>query len=724
MSGGATYTQDGRIGQLTTDLGKDALLLMRLTAVERLSESFTIVVDAVSPEPVRLHALLGTNASIRFESDDRTDLNRFFNGQVWEYTELEHDEQGYHCRLTLRPTTEFATLSRRSKIWQAKSIKDIVLRVLGENNTTYTSSKLSDTYAAVEYIVQYQESDFDFVSRLMEYEGIYYFYTHTEDKHDIVLIDNRNGHVDMAPDNLMVMPRDERDHSYIWSVIERRGVAPTKVTVDDYDFEVPTQALRKSKAAATPGGTATDRYETGAGFAGTGVDNAEVYDFPSKYNQPTDSLSTRYSENWLGAHRRQMARSFAEGDAFSATVGSNIKLKFWNSNSLSSVESDYLIVGTTHRYSGPAYDSAGDEAEDMTVELELMPAADQYRPAQRTPRPRIFGPQTAVVVGPSGEEIYTDKYGRIKVQFHWDRDGKNDDQSSCFVRVVQSGAGKSWGSFSLPRMGQEVVVEFLDGDPDRPLVTGAVYNAANMPPTALPDNKTHFGWRSRSTKGGGGSNHLWVEDKKGEEVVWFRAERDYKMHVVNADEERQYDKGNRKVTFQEGNDELIITKGTRTETIEGHDTKTIKTGNRIVDIDTGNQETTLKTGNFTTTIKTGDETRDIKTGKRTTTIQMDESLEVKMGNRSAEIGLGNDKLTVKVGNVDIKLNLGAHKTDAMQAIELKCGMSSIKMDPMSITLESMMIKIKASLMFNTEGLLMEQKASAIHIVKGGLVMIN
>ncbi len=726
----AGYTQDGRIGILTTDLGKDVLLLRRMTAVERLSESFTIVVDAWSPNPAKLHTLLGTNATIQFLSEDRTDLNRYFNGQVWEYTELDSTD-GYNWRLTLRPTTEFSTLNRRSKVWQNKSVKDMVIAVLGESSTTH-SMKSSATYAAVEYTVQYQESDFDFISRLMEYEGLYYYYTHSDGAHEIVLIDDRNAHEDMTPASLLVEPRDERNHSYIWSVVERRGLGPAKVTVDDYDFEQPKTALLKSKPAATPGGTAPERFDNAGSYAGPSLAEAEVYDFPSKYNKPGEALSTRYSENWLGAHRRQMARSFAEGDAFSAAVGRNIKLKFF-AHEASPTESDYLIVGTTHRYAGPDYTSSAEQAEDLTVELELMPAADQYRPALRTPRPRILGPQTALVVGPSGEEIYTDKYGRIKVQFHWDRDGAEDDKSSCFVRVVQTGAGKNWGSFSLPRMGQEVVVEFMDGDPDRPIVTGAVYNGENGTPVLLPDNKTQFGWRSRSTKGGGGTNHLWVEDKKGEEVVWFRAERDYKMHIVNADEERQYDKGNRKVTFQEGNDELIITKGTRTETIEGHDTKTIKTGNRIVAINTGNLETTVKTGDETRTVKTGkrtttiqqDETLEVKMGNRDTAIKMgNDTLDIKMGNRKTELSMGNDALTLKMGNVDIKLNLGAHKTDAMQAIELKCGMSSIKLTPASIEIKSLMVKVEATAILETKGLMTQHNGTAMTMIKGGLVMIN
>ncbi len=680
----AGYSQARRVGQLHTPLGTDRLLLLRMTAVERLSEPYSVIVDCVSEDPQDLHKILGQIVSVRYFSASSTEHNRWFSGRVWEYVELERDEQGFHYRLTLRPDFQFMTLNRRSRIFQKKSAKDIA-------NSTLTFDKifaLNAAYTAMEYCVQYGESDFDFISRLLEHEGIYYYFEHGDGKHTMHLVDNRTAHTPLSPASADVLPRAaQHKHAHFWSVVERRGVGPVKYTVSDYDFETPSRDLKKTRPATEKLGVPAGRWKkTAKGTAGSWADSAEIYTYPAKYETKTAPNADRFNEAWLDAQRRQMARSFAEGDLFCATVGKKLKLKFKDM----STEAEFLIVGTTHRYSSPPYHTRGaGESESLTVEVELMPVAEQYRPAHRTPRPRILGPQTAIVVGPKGEEIYTDQYGRIKVQFHWDREGKQDEKSSCFIRVMQSVAGKSWGSFTLPRIGQEVVVEFLDGDPDRPLVTGAVYNADNMAPAALPDNQTQHGLRSRSTKGGGGYNHWWVEDKKGDEVVWFRAEREYKAHVVNANEERQYDEGNRTTLFKKGNDSL-----------------------------------TLSAGNLTTTLDKGDETRTLKLGKRTTTIQQDETLTVKMGNRSATINMGNEALTVKMGNVDIKVDLGSHKTEAMQAIELKCGMSSIKMDPASITIKSMMVKIEGSIMLETKGLMVQQEASAVHIVKGGIVMIN
>ncbi len=667
-----TYTQDNRIGKLSTDLGKDALLLLNLSATERLSTSYTVTIEAYSETAQPIHTLLGTPIGVSFTSTAHPNLTRDFGGVLWEYSELGAYDRGFRYRLVLRPDTEFLTLNRRNRIFQAKSVVDIVKSVL----TGSYQADLNATYGAVDYCVQYQESDFAFISRLMEYEGIYYYYAHTGNAAKLVLIDNANAHPDLTPASVTTASdKARRGDAPVWGVTERRGLGPAKVTVADYDFEAPATKLLASKAAAKVMGGPTGRDgQSGEGSAGAWSGTAEMYDFPAKYTSKTTAKAEHYGSAWLDAHRRRMARSFAEGELFAAAVGRRVTLQFEDGAS-----TEYLIVATTHDHRGPDYHS-GQGAETFACALELMPAADQYRPAMVTPRPRILGPQTAIVVGPSGEEIYTDKYGRIKVQFFWDREGKNDENSSCFIRVVQAGAGQGWGSFALPRIGQEVVVDFLDGDPDRPLVTGAVYNATNTVPAALPANKTQFGLKTRITKGGGGYNRLWFEDKKDSEVVWFRAERDYKANIVNKDEERQYDKGNRKTTFMEGNDELVITKGTRTETIEGTDKKTIKTG--------------------------------------------DETLEVSLGNRSATIKTGNDALKVSVGNVTIKVDVGKHTTEAMQSIELICGPSKIKLDPTQISMEAMIVKIEAKTMLQLKGLMVQSEASVMNVVKGGIVMIN
>ena len=682
-SSAGAYTQDNRIGRMTTDLGKDNLLLLALTATERLSESYTVSIDAFSTTPQPIHTLLGTPVGVAFASGADANVNRDFAGVLWEYSELGRDDRGYRYRLVLRPQAEFMTLNKRNRIFQNQSVIDTIKPLLAG---AY-EMKLSSTYEPVEYCVQYQESDFDFVSRLMEYEGIYYYYVHSGSSSKLVVVDDSVAHPDLEPASVKVMAQaDRRGDAPVWSVTERRGIGPVKATVADFDFEVPETQQLASKPAAKALGEPTKRgKQTGEGAAGAWSSGAEIYDFPGKVVYKTDDPSAkgkqsataqRYSEIRLGAHRRRMARSFANGALFSAAVGRRVTLDFEDGSS-----AEYLIIGTSHDYTGPSYDS-GEGEETFLCSLELMPATDQYRPALATPRPRIAGPQTALVVGPAGEEIYTDKYGRIKVQFPWDREGRKDENSSCFVRVVQSAAGQAWGSFALPRMGQEVVIEFLDGDPDRPLVTGAVYNGTNSTPAALPANKTQFGLKTRITKGGGGYNRYWFEDKKGEEVVWFRAERDYKAHIVHANEERVYDDGNRTTDFKTGDD-----------------TKT------------------LDKGSLTTLIKKGDETRTIETGQRTTTIDGNDTLEVKTGNRSTTIKMGNDTHKVAMGNIDVKADLGKISMEAMQSIELKVGGSSIVIDQIGIT-------IKGTVKVEIKGVMVQSSADAMQVIKGGLVMIN
>jgi type VI secretion system secreted protein VgrG len=320
----------------------------------------------------------------------------------------------------------------------------------------------------------------------------------------------------------------------------------------------------------------------------------------------------------------------------------------------------------------------------------LIPATVQYRPAMKTPRPRIYGPQTAIVAGTEGEEIETDKHGRIKVHFHWDHLAHAvGPTSSCWIRVAQSMAGGKWGGFVLPRIGQEVVVEFLNGDPDAPLVTGAVYNGANEPPYALPANKTRTTFKSRSSPKSQGFNELRFEDKAGSEEVFFHAEKDLNSVIDKGNETRNLNTGNRTTKISKGDETLEITKGKRTQTIQGNETLTIQSGDRKEEISKGNDD-----------------------------------LAIKMGNRSATLDMGNDEVTLKMGNRTIKLNLGKHSTDAMQGIELKCGTSTIKMTPMSIEIKSMMVKIEGEIMLQTKGLMVQQEASAIHIIKGGLVLIN
>jgi type VI secretion system secreted protein VgrG len=354
----------------------------------------------------------------------------------------------------------------------------------------------------------------------------------------------------------------------------------------------------------------------------------------------------------------------------------------------------------------------------------------------------VYGVQSALVVGPQSEEIYTDKYGRIKVQFHWDRLGKKDESSSCWMRVAQAWASNTWGAQFIPRVGQEVLVDFIDGDLDRPLVTGALYNAQKMPPYALPDNKTQSGVKSRSTAQGTAENfnELRFEDKKGSEDINFQAEKDFHRLVKNDDFlDVQHDqtikvKNARTETVAEGDETVTIAKGKRVvEVTEGDESLKVAQGNRLVTISQGNDTHKVETGkrivevkdNDELTVSTGDRVVKVQTGKDDTTVATgDSKLTVSKGNRDVTVSLGNDKLTVSMGNHEVKVNVGKSSTDAMGGIELKVGANSIKIDQSGVTITGMTVKVEGSIQTQIKGAITQINGDGMVQVQGGVIMLG
>ena len=332
----------------------------------------------------------------------------------------------------------------------------------------------------------------------------------------------------------------------------------------------------------------------------------------------------------------------------------------------------WFLVSVDHQVTDTTYRGGADTPHDYKNVFRVIPKTTPFRPAQRAMKPVVKGPQTALVVGKTGEEIWVDKYGRVKVQFFWDRKGKKNELSSCWVRVSQAWAGKNWGWVTLPRMGQEVIVDFLEGDPDRPIITGRVYNSDQMPPYTLNTNQTQSGIKSRSSKAGGTEdfNEIRFEDKKGSEMFTMHAQKDMETTVENDDTQ----------TIQRNR--IIKVDGTHTETIKGNTTVTISEGNHVRNVDKGNKTTTIKMGNETTTLNMGNQTHQLK-----------------------------------MGNHSLKMDLGKSTTEAMQSIELKVGASSIKVDQTGVTIKGMMIKIEGTIM-------VQMKGSAMVQIQGGITLIN
>ena len=512
----ATPTQATRNIALATPLGDDVLLLRSFSGIERLSETFEYDLDLVSQDKaIQFKDVVGQNVTLRLnlpEGDPRC-----FNGYISRFEQVAPDPEAdfFEYRAIMVPWLWFLTQTADCRIFQEKTVPDILEEVFGELGFTDYEKRLSASYRKWGYCVQYRETDFNFVSRLMEQEGIYYYFKHEDGKHTLVLCDSKSVHEPFAGyENIDFRPRVESSafgrRVTEWSVLQE--VQPGKYVHTDYNYEKPKLSLLTSSEIEK------DHAQAGA----------EVFDYPGEFPETGDG------DQYAKIRMEELAGDFeicnGSGKARGIAVGHKFTLE---NHPLDSQNREYLVTATSIMAGGGAYETAGDEQDEFSCSLTAIDAAVQYRALRKTRKPSIQGVQTAIVVGPSGEENYTDKYGRIKGQFHWDRYGQADENASCWIRVAQSWAGKKWGALFMPRIGQEVIVEFIEGDPDRPIVTGRVYNDECMPPY-LPDHPTKSTVKSLSSKGGGGFNELRFEDKKGEEQIFIHAEKDHHTRVKNS----------------------------------------------------------------------------------------------------------------------------------------------------------------------------------------------
>ena len=569
----------GVIGtKITSPLGDGVLSVENITVNEHLSGMFHIDLTMLSTSlEVDFDAIVGQNVTVTV--DRLSGTPRYFHGIVGRFDQGGKRDGNHVYHADVFPKLWLLTLSTDYRIFQAKTVPEIVKAVLTEHEVTAVKDDLKGTYTAREYCVQYGETAYDFVSRLMEEEGIFYFFEHTASAHALVLADDSSSHTAIAPASISVTPshsaREVED-----TIVEcgySRQLVTGGATVLDYNFETPANKLNSTVAGTATTGkfkAVENPGKFGTKDAGDRIAKlrAEAFELPA-----TTLSGMSY------------ARAFCAGYQF--TLAGHARASF---------NQAYVINRVSHSVNEAGYVNS----------FEAFPLSAPYRPAMRAPRPRVYGAQSAVVVGPSGEKIHTDKYGRIKVQFHWDTRGTSDETSSCWIRVAQDWAGKGFGTFFLPRVGQEVLVSFLDGDVDRPLVTGSVYNAVQVVPYALPANQTRSLIKTQTE--GEIHNELRFEDKKDSEEIWVQAAKDFKADVVNdrtwtvKHDSIETVKNDRTATIQEGNEKLVVTKG-----------------NRTVEIDEGNEVLTVKKGSRTVDVQTGDETYKVK-GKRTVTITGDE----------------------------------------------------------------------------------------------------
>jgi type VI secretion system secreted protein VgrG len=543
-----------RLAQVVTPLG-DKLMLHSVVGREELSRPFSYEITLLSEDTgIKASSLLGQGVTV--ELDLENDKTRYFNGIVTRFARGVGIGRHAAYSATIRPWLWLLSRTADCRIFQNLSVPDVIKQVFRDHGLTDFDDALSGSYRTWDYIVQYRETTMAFVSRLMEQEGIYYYFRHESGKHTLVLSDGYSAHT-TAPgyEEVPYFPPDshnarERDHLTGWSVSEQ--IQPGAYMLDDFDFTRPKANLQAKVADPRDHAKA----------------DMEIYDYPGEYVEVGDGES--YTKARLQALQTQYEQSAGVGNARGMSAGSLFKLTQFP---IEDQNREYLIIATQYNIENSTRESDPTGEVHVNVELEARDSRVQYRAAQLTPKPVISGPQTAIVVGKSGEEIWTDQYGRIKVQFHWDRLGKSDENSSCWVRVAQIWAGGRWGGIHIPRIGQEVIVEFLEGDPDRPIVTGRVYNGDNKPPYDLPANQTQSGIKSRSTKGGNPDNfnELRFEDKKGEEQVYLQAEKNMDALVKN-DETLTVNHDRTKTI---GNDETTTVTGFRTETVKKDEKVTI-----------------------------------------------------------------------------------------------------------------------------------------------------
>jgi len=657
------YTQANRPLQITTALGTDVLLLANLSGREAMSELFEFRVQMYSENgSIAPKDVLTTSATLSIQL--RNAGSRYINGIFADFVQAGQDRQTglYTYQGTIVPAFWLLSLYSNCQIFQNKSVPDIVEAVLGARSLSNYEKSLSGSYSPREYCVQYRETDLNFISRLLEQEGIAWYFKHENGKHTLVLTDQTKSAPE-APQTPVSWLRSApvgaiSPQTSIWSLDHRNSVRTAKTTLTDYNFETPATNLLSTTS------TIIQRANT----------TQEVYDYPGLYDAKADGdtyarvLMEEFETAAETVDGTSDCESFAPGYQF--TLSDHFRDDY---------NIAYLLTTVTHSASQSAYVAGSSDEFQYQNHFQAMPVKVAFRPPRRTPRPTISGMQPAVVVGPSGEEIYVDKYGRVKVQFFWDRVGKKDENSSCWVRVASIWAGKNWGWITHPRIGQEVLVDFLEGDPDRPIVVGRVYNADQMPPYTLPDNMTQSVMKTRSSKGGGTDNfnEIRFEDKKGSELFFLHAEKDMTTEVEHDDSQ----------TVQ--NDRTIVVDGKHTETITKDTTITIKEGNHSLTINQGNQSITVDTGNQTTKVSTGDQS-----------------------------------ITVSMGNQTTKVELGSASHEAMQQIELKVGQSSIVLDQQGVTIKGMMISIQGTVQLEAKAVMTTVSADGIMTVKGALTMIN
>ncbi|WP_315312765.1 type VI secretion system Vgr family protein [Pantoea vagans] len=706
--------------RITAQLPADGLLFHTLTGTETLSRPFVLTAELLATDArIDRHALLGKPVTFSLPTDGLMSAlsPRYLNGKITRVAVRSQELSGTRYavyQLTVEPDLWPMRRDRNLRIFQSQTVPQIVQTLLKEYAVN-VETRLAGNYRVWEYCVQYQESSLDFISRLMELEGIYYFFRHEADKHTLVLCD--------APDQHQAFPGYETIAYHVtqsggvvteegisqWSLAE--SVTPGIYSTDDYDFRKPNAWMlqaRQNPASPVPG-------------------SVDVYDWPGHFvdHSHGESYARIRQEVWQAEHHSVSGSGTATGIAPGFTF-SIINAPHFSDNG------EYLVTSATYDFAENSYASGDTGDSRHNISFTVLPSSVTYRTPPETPWPKTHGPQTAKVVGPEGESIWTDRYGRVKVKFHWDRLAKGDDTSSCWVRVSSAWAGQGFGGVQIPRVNDEVVVDFINGDPDRPLIIGRVYNEASMPPWALPAAATQMGFLSRSKDGTADTaNALRFEDKAGEEQVWLHAEKNMDTEVENNEthsvgsnrtktiggNETTEVKKNRTETVDQN--ETITVHQNRTETVDGNETITVHS-NRTETVD---QNEKVRIGQNQSVTINGNQTLKVDQAK-TETIALASMLNVGLAQNTnigaaCVLNVGAGWMTnvgaMQMHNVAMKYSLNAGRDIALSAgtnaefsaedkITLVCGESMIVLEQNgTITISANKIKLVGEKVIDIDG---------------------
>lgn len=675
----ASFTQENRLLTINTPLGPDVFLLLSFTGTEAISRPFHFHLELLSADfNIQAKDIVGKNVTWVVNHVDKEP--RYFNGIVSRFG--AGDRQVYEMRsyyIEVVPWLWFLSQTTNCRVFHEppRNVPKIIKTIFDEHGfTDYEPLPHPESYPDRDFVVQYRETACNFVSRLMEDAGMFYFFKHENGKHTLVMGDANTAFYDCAEREVM-FSSGSMAQNHITSWKHQFEFRSGKVSYRDYNFETPRTDLLASAD------TLIDQ---------PGASSFELYDYPGVYLTTDDGAG----RSKLRMEEVEVAYQTVNGASGCPTFTPGGKFTLTEHPLDSEAGKGYVVTSIKHKATDVNFAANTGQAEYSNT-FTCIPDSVTFRPARITPKPALGGPQTAVVVGPAGEEIYTDKYSRIKVQFHWDREGKFDDKSSCWVRVASVWAGKGYGIINIPRIGQEVVIDFLEGDPDQPLVIGSVYNADQMPPTNLPQERMIGGLRSRTYPGGNGYNGMLCDDTKSKEKVTIHAQHDMITTVEHDDTQTVH------------NDRTITVDGKHTETIKGDTSITISKGNYSFDVQTGTSKTHVAS-DVTETYDAKQTTQ--VTGPQTTTVK--NAITITSTDSSIDLGAATS-IQLHVGDTMIWLDKGQiHLKSKLIIIE---GTDEVSINPAKVTIEATDMKTHASGTIKTV-------ADGVHTIKGSEVDLN